>query len=223
MLIIDDFLLEPEKILAWADDQRAMFAVEGGNYFPGPEVTMPDPFTAQLGDFFTLHVRRLLGARRTLEASSRLSMVTKAPAALQPLQRICHSDTMVGPRSVNPAANEGIAASVLYLFADAALGGTSFYAPRKAPAEMAALNRHAMQCTTSQFDQVIGAPAAYLTASNDYFEQVASVPAAFNRIIFYDGAILHSGQIDAPGRLSPDPRKGRLTLNGFFLLRKLAS
>jgi hypothetical protein len=164
----------------------------------------------------------MLGARRALEVASRLSMVTKAPADLLPGQRICHRDATVGQRSVNPAANEGIAASVLYLFSDKGLGGTSFYVPRKPPAEMAALYQEAMRGSVSRFDQMMGAAPGYLTASNDYFEQVASVPAAFNRIIFYDGAILHSGQIDAPERLSSDPRAGRLTLNGFFLFRNLA-
>ena len=39
-------------------------------------------------------------------------------------------------------------------------------------------------------------------------------------MIFYDGSILHSGDILAPEKLSADPRIGRLTLNGFFTSRR---
>jgi hypothetical protein len=78
-----------------------------------PKSTCRPFFPALQGEFFTLHVRRLLGARRTLEVTSRLSMVNKPPALLHPAQRICHRDSMVGARRVDPDAGEGIAASVL--------------------------------------------------------------------------------------------------------------
>lgn len=222
-VVIDNFLLEPDKMVAFAAARRQAFSVEGGNYFPGPEVAMPEAFTALLGEYFMLHVRRLLGARRTLALASRLSMVTKAPATLHPLQRICHSDTVVRGREVDPAAGEGIAASVLYLFHDAGLGGTSFYVPRKGAEETAALNRAALGKPGEAFDALLGAAPSYLTASNAFFEQVGTVPATYNRAIFYDGAMLHSGQIDHPERLAADPETGRLTLNGFFLHRRAAA
>lgn len=221
-LVVDDFLLDPERMVAWADGQRAAFAHEGGNYFPGPEVNMPADVTASLAQFFMLHVRRLLGARRTLEATSRLSMVTKPPAHLVPLQTICHRDTMVGRRKVNPDS-EGIGACVLYLFKDSALGGTSFYRPSKSPQQTAALIGRAMTASSAEFADILGAPPGYMHASNTYFDQVCHIPAAFNRAIFYDGGIFHSAQITAPDRLSQDPQTGRLTLNGFFLFRQAAS
>jgi hypothetical protein len=218
-VVIDDFLLNPEKMLAFAAARRSAFAVDGGNYFPGPEVAMPSDFTALLSEFFTLHIRRLLGGRRTLQAASRLSMVTKPPGDLQPLQRICHRDMMVGARRVDPQSGEGMAALVLYLFRDPDLGGTSFYKPCRPPQEIAALNLKARMLTGKAFGQLLGGPSGYLTSSNDYFEQIGTARAAFNRAIFYDGGILHSGQIDHPERLSKDPEQGRLTLNGFFLHR----
>jgi hypothetical protein len=46
--------------------------------------------------------------------------------------------------------------------------------------------------------------------------------AKWNRLIFYDGAMLHSGDIRRPEKLSADPRAGRLTLNGFFTSRRHA-
>jgi hypothetical protein len=41
-------------------------------------------------------------------------------------------------------------------------------------------------------------------------------------VLFYDGGLFHSGDIDEPGLLSPDPSRGRLTLNSFFTCRRNA-
>jgi hypothetical protein len=38
-----------------------------------------------------------------------------------------------------------------------------------------------------------------------------------------DGALLHTGDILAPERLSNDPATGRLTFNGFFTCRRNAA
>ena len=53
-----------------------------------------------------------------------------------------------------------------------------------------------------------------------YFNQIGKIAPKWNRMIFYDGSILHSGDILAPEKLSADPRIGRLTLNGFFTSRR---
>ena len=59
-----------------------------------------------------------------------------------------------------------------------------------------------------------------MTASNAYFERIATVPAAWNRLIFYDGGLFHSAHIEQPALLASDPTRGRLTLNGFFTCRR---
>lgn len=94
-VLVDNILLEPDKMVAFAEARRAAFANEG--------------------------------------------------------------DTMVGPRRVNPDG-EGIGASVLYLFKDSALGGTSFYAPKKSPGDIAALIEQAMTVSGAAFDAIIKAP-----------------------------------------------------------------
>ena len=59
--------------------------------------------------------------------------------------------------------------------------------------------------------------------ADDWFEKVGTVPPRWNRVIFYDGSLFHCSDIPEPGRLSPDPRQGRLTLNGFFTCRRRAA
>jgi hypothetical protein len=47
------------------------------------------------------------------------------------------------------------------------------------------------------------------------FERIHRVDAAFNRLLIYKGNTLHSGDIGERTVLSEDPRRGRLTINGF--------
>ncbi len=108
-----------------------------------------------------------------------------------------------------------MAACVVYLFDAPGMGGTSFYAPRQSLEDTAQLLRAAR-------DGQLDVAPSYLHTSNAWFEQVCTVPAAFNRAIFYDGSVFHAAQITAPAMLSDDPARGRLTMNGFFRYRKNA-
>jgi hypothetical protein len=71
----------------------------------------------------------------------------------------------------------------------------------------------------AEFSARYGVAAGYLEGSNRYFERVAQVPAAWNRMLFYNGDLFHSGDVGTPARLNSDARAGRLTLNGFFACR----
>lgn len=208
--VIDDALSDPGHWVEHAVAQRQSFADSPRNAFPGPELPLPDPAQAQLEQFFATHARRLLGGRRTLRYHGRLSLVTRPPQALQPWQWICHRDRM----GLEPG--QCIAACVLYLFDDPALGGTAFYAPRKPWDQVDALMQAANTMEPARFAAEHGIDPGYLTGSNAWFHKLLSVPARWNRMIFYSGMILHSGEIARPDLLDDDPRHGRLTINGFF-------
>jgi len=209
--VIDDVLLEPELLRARAVAMRDRFEMAPYNAYPGLELRMPDDFSQRLDDYFRLHVRTRLGARRTLRRYSRLALATLDPQDLQPAQCICHRDRL------GLSAGQRVAASVLYLFDDAALGGTSFYLPTRPAAETAQLLRDSGALDAAAFAAKYGIARGYMTGPNDWFEQALSVPAKWNRLIFYDGGLFHSGDIHHPERLDPDPARGRLTLNGFFV------
>ncbi len=208
--VVDDALLDPERLRLEAIARRDRFAMAPHNAYPGLELRMPDAFSAQLDDFFRRHVRARLGMRRTLRMYSRLALATLRPDELQPRQCICHRDRL------GFAPGQRVAASVLYLFGDPALGGTSFYAPRRLPMEMAALFEDAGRLDAETFCAKHGIARGYMAGSSAWFERLLTVPAKWNRLIFYDGALFHSGDIRQPGRLDTDPARGRLTLNGFF-------
>lgn len=214
--VVDDALADPEALRRRAIDGRAQFAAAPFNAYPGLEWRMGDEVDAPLAEFFMRRLRGALGGRRTLSMYSRLSIATLQPHELRPLQRLCHRDRF------GTAAGELVAACTLYLFHDEALGGTSFYAPRRPLAEIDALIRHWNTLSNEAFTAEIGAEPGYLAEGNAWFERIGVVPARFNRAVFYDGSGFHSSHITQPGRLSADPAQGRLTLNGFFICRRAA-
>ena len=215
--VIDDALLEPTKVVEWASLQREAFRSVDFNAYPGNFLLLPAPVDDALREFFIQHMRGLFDARRLLKMQCRLSMVTLPPAALRPYQWVCHTDRS----GLDPS--QSIQASVLYLFQDSSFGGTSFYEPARSKAETAQFFADSAELSNEAFTQRYGIQPGYIAGSNDYFTQVGSISARWNRLIFYDGSLLHSGDIPAPEKLSDDPRTGRLTFNGFFVCRRNAA
>jgi len=215
--VIDDAVLEPERLVAFAAANAEAFHRVDYNAYPGILLPTPGEISVALNDFFVQHIRRLFDARRIVQMHSRLALVTLTPRSLRPWQTLCHCD------SVGIEPRHSIQASVLYLFGDAGMGGTSFYEPARPAREIALLFHDANTLAPEVFEQKHALGRGYMLTSNRYFRQVASVPAKWNRLIFYDGAVLHSGDIIAPEKLSADPMAGRLTLNGFFTHRRHAT
>lgn len=215
-VVVDGLLAEPEQMVAYAEAQLESFRDDANNFYPGPELQLGEAFSQQLEQFFALHVRRALHGRRTLGATARLSLATRRPDQLKPLQRICHRDVTGLP------PDEGAVAMVAYLFHDARMGGTSFYMPRRSPEEIAAVLNEGRMMDNRSFSRLIRTEPSYMVESNHFFEKVCEVPAAWNRAVFYSATVFHSGQIGAPELLQPDPRRGRLTMNGFFRTRLVA-
>lgn len=213
-LVVDDALADPEAWVDYAAAQRDRFEDRPINGFPGPELRLPEDSLGALDSFFSEHARRELGGRRTVRRYARLSLVSRDPSQLLAWQTFCHTDQF------ERAPGQFVAASVLYLFRDPALGGTAFYRPRRSEQETAALVLASAKLPPAEFSQRSGIAAGYMAGSNAWFERIGAVPARFNRLILYSGSIFHTGDITAPERLSGDPRTGRLTLNGFFVCKR---
>jgi hypothetical protein len=100
------------------------------------------------------------------------------------------------------------------------LGGTSFYAPKHPAPTILPLIQDSGTMDAAAFKARYGIDTGYMTASNAWFEKLLTVPARYNRIIFYEGTLFHSGEIAHPELLVRDPRQGRLSLNGFFTCKR---
>ncbi len=212
--IVDDALAEPEAALQYAVERRGQFQPCEPNGYPGVTLALPEQLGPAILNFFAAQMRRHFDARRLMHGMCRYSMVTLPIGALRPLQMLCHRDDPVG------SPQYSVVGAVLYLFRDEALGGTSFYEPARSHAEIERLFGDARTMSTEEFTATQAIPRGYMAGSNAYFSRVATVAAKWNRLIFYDASILHSGDILAPQRLSADPATGRLTLNFFFSSRR---
>jgi hypothetical protein len=213
-IVVDDALKDPERLVRYATAHRDAFRPSAVSAYPGVCLAAPADLAADLAGYFALQVRRRFDARRLVNLNCLLSMVTLAPAALRPAQWLCHSDVLTLDHKLS------IQASVLYLFKDESLGGTSFYSSTRSPQETARMFDDTEQLSPATFTQRYAITPGYMIGSNPYFRHVGRIAARWNRLIFYDGSVLHSGDITAPDKLSSDPLTGRLTLNGFFTSRR---
>jgi len=215
-VVVDDVLSDPEALISWAAAQT--FEPPRDYPYPGLVLAAPAAVAQLVGEHFAEYARSRLKGRRTLAVTVRLSMVTVPPAELDPVQWQCHRDRVAAePDQVI------FAAMVLYLFRNPALGGTSFYRPRLPSDQTDRMIADSQMMTADEFTARYGLHSGYMSGGNPYFEHITSVPAAWNRMIYYDGGLFHSADIGAASQLSRDPRAGRLTLNGFFTCRRVAS
>ena len=212
--VIDDFVQNPNDLVALAESQSHRFFTPKGHPYPGPQLLMPKDYSANLAEFFQRHFPTRLQWEHPVSMYARFSRVTQDAATLDGRQRICHRDnTDVDPKHV-------ISAMVHYLFHDEQLGGTVFFRPLKSVDETQNLFFDACNLDGDAFGKKYGVPAAYMTSSNAYFEVIGRVNPKFNRAIFYDGEILHSGDIKSPVATPNQSGLGRLTINGFFTSTK---
>lgn len=143
-----------------------------------------------------------------VEAS--FSMVTDPPERLSPAQRAPHFD------STDPAH-----LAVLHYLGGTARTGTAFFRQRATSIEAVDDSNLTRFVRTAQREspQLSG----YVAGSNAFFEQIGAVQAVPDRIVIYQGALLHSGIIPPGYAFENDPRRGRLTANFFLLGRRLSS
>ena len=214
--VVDDFVRDPEALVALAHAWIGQFKTLAGQPYPGPQLGLPDAMAAELDGFFRGQLREPLRCGAPLGMLARFSRVVQEPATLDARQRVCHRDDS----GLDPS--EMMSACVHYLFKDEQLGGTVFFRSLMSEAETARFRGDASALDASAFGDKYGIAPGYMTESNRYFEVIGRVPAKWNRAIFYDGGIFHSGDIRwAAGQAAYQAGLGRLTVNAFFKSRRL--
>jgi hypothetical protein len=210
VVVIDDFSGDADGLVAIA--QALAPYDDAGNYYPGLRRIITEADEAA-----NLYVERSckaaaqfvagafdVGGFDLVEAS--FSMVTADPAELRPAQRAPHFDS----------TDSKYFALLHYLRVPEGTG-TAFYRQRSTRIErVTEVNVSTFVRTADAEAAMLPAGSGYINGSNDFFEQIGAVEAVPDRLIIYQGSLLHSGIIPADMNLSPDPRIGRLTAN-FFL------
>lgn len=210
VVVIDDFSGDLEPILDIAE-ALAPFPFHAANYYPGLRRLI-----AEEDEDANAYIERTLEAAAPfiggafecdgfdlLEAS--FSMVTAGPDTLQPAQRAPHFD------STDP----NYLAVLHYLNVEPGTG-TAFYRQRSTGIERVTEANAAAFIGTAQRESAQLPPGSgYIQGSDAFFEQTHAIEARPDRMIIYQGYLLHSGIIPETMTLSGHPRAGRLTANIF--------
>ena len=210
VVVIDDFSGDADGLVAIA--QALAPYDDAGNYYPGLRRIITEADEAA-----NLYVERTCEAAAQFVAGAfdvdgfdlveaSFSMVTADPAELRPAQRAPHFDS----------TDQKYFALLHYVRVPEG-SGTAFYRQRSTRIErVTEVNVSTFVRTADAEAAMLPAGSGYINGSNDFFEQIDAVEAIPDRLIIYQGSLLHSGIIPAEMNLSPDPRIGRLTAN-FFL------
>jgi hypothetical protein len=206
LLVIDNLVANPAELVELAADK--MFA-DVASYYPGVRAKVPLTyqrfFIEQLGGVVTEHFG--FGARLMRFTACHFSLVTTPAGKLAYLQRIPHIDSFAG--------NE--LAFVHYLF-QTNLGGTAFYRHRKTGFEVIDQTRRPDYCRIRAEEEFgpHSPPSQYINGDTPLYEQVGRQEGVFNRLVLYRRNSLHSGSINPNFPPDPNPRSGRLSINGFL-------
>jgi len=212
VIIIDSFTLDPAPLIVRASE--AVF-IDAGSVYPGVRAPAPKDYVDALLAATSRLIEEAFGAPPAADLDlCAFSMVTTLPAELRPIQRIPHFD---GPDEDRIA--------FLHYLCTPHQGGTSFYRHRPTDLERVTRSRvEGYRATVLADLKTESSARAYVADDSRFFERIHTVEAAFNRLVIYKGNALHSGDISGRTILSEDPRKGRLTINGFgFLASRSAS
>ena len=202
---IDEFSGMAEELLRRG--RSAEYQAAGASY-PGIRSWCEPDYLDRNRELMFAALQQVFGFRKGVSLDvSTFSLVTLAPEDLSPLQRIPHYDH---------ASGEIVA--VMHYLLGPETGGTAFYRHRRTGFETITEDRaDAYNAGLAADEREFGMPPAeYYHGDGDRFELIGEVEAKPDRLILYDGRLLHSGVIPDPAALTEDPKTGRLTINMFL-------
>jgi hypothetical protein len=207
LLVVDHLMQDAEGLLELAASK--MYSTVP-TFYPGVRAKVPLAYQQfvidTLQDVIAGHFGR--DGRALRFTACHFSLVTTPRGQLSYLQRIPHVDSL---SSVELAF-------VHYLFR-ADLGGTAFYRHRATGFEFVDKGRYPEYQRHLQAEQAgpDAPPPDYIHGDTPLYERIGHQEGVFNRLILYRRTTLHSGAI-GPGFVpDPNPRTGRLSVNGFLV------
>lgn len=213
VVVADDFLLNPEEVIAHAQNNRRRFEFPERGY-PGELLDVEQPCLTELHQYWRIHMSRVFSFERTeIQDTCQISLTTLQPHKFSWIQRLPHTDYRRDPGKDNYAL-------LVYLFHRQELGGTGFYRFRDEKFWQTVWPRQqqdpdgGLGMVQTRYPMFREAPR-YVTGSNEAVELLTCIPARFNRMLCYSGDIPHSAYIEDASLLDDDPTRGRLTLNSF--------
>ncbi len=211
VIVVDDFMDEAHLLRAQAA-AMAPFVPEAETYYPGLRriITDQDVATRQhvseALDALKPLMKRAFGLDRLQPDEAAFCLVTKRPEDLDMVQHIPHFDR-TDPKFF----------AFLHFLSPQSQGGTSFYRHRATGLERIDKTRLGYYdlMRSGELTAHGQPPIGFIADSTDLFERTGYFEGIYNRLLIYQGAILHSGFIPPDFAYSDDPSTGRLTFNIF--------
>ena len=209
VVVIDDFSGSLEHVLQIADELAPY--PRHTNYYPGlrriftAEDTAANAYVEETCERAAQLIAEAFGidAFDLVEAS--FSMVTLKPTELTPPQRAPHFDT-----------TDQKDLALLHFLRAPPNSGTAFFRQRATGIErVTEINVSAYVPVAEVQIPQLPSDSGYFHGSDEFFEQIGAVEAIPDRLIIFQGSLLHSGIIPPDMPLTADPRQGRLTANIF--------
>jgi hypothetical protein len=213
VVVIDEFSGELGNILAIAE--RLAPYPPHTNYYPGVRrvITSSDAAADTYVTETCERAAQFIGGAFDIDSfdliEASFSIVSTPPSSLAPPQRAPHFDT-TDPKHL----------ALLHYLRVPQDSGTAFYRQRSTGIERVTEDNLATFVRIAEAEAArLPSDSGYILGSDDFFEQIGSVEAVPDRLVIYQGSLLHSGIIPPNMPLSADPRDGRLTANLFVLGR----
>ncbi|WP_349322576.1 DUF6445 family protein [Asticcacaulis sp. MM231] len=210
VVVIDDFLDDAHKVVE-AAAALAPFPPEGATAYPGQRRQISPGDAASVYVLSALqtaapYILKGFAAKDFAVVEASFSLLTTRPEGLRAVQRVPHVD-----------CDDHSVLAVLHHLHDLPGTGTAFYRHIGTGLERADTgnSQRLRQALSTEAQSLDRASASYVSAYDDLYEKIFSVEARFNRLVIYQGFLLHSGYISPDFAYSDDPRKGRLTGNIF--------
>jgi hypothetical protein len=206
LVVVDNLVADPADLVNAAATKQ--FG-EVASYYPGirakVSLTYQQFILEQLRGVFAEEFAFESGAVRF--TACHYSLVTTPAEKLTYLQRIPHVDSVASKEL----------AFVHYLF-ETDLGGTAFYRHRKSGFEYIDQGRKPeyLRYLEEEKSGPDSPPAQYINGDTPLYELVGAQQGVFNRLVIYRRNSLHSGALDRNFIPDPNPRTGRLSINGFL-------
>ncbi|MBW8733274.1 MAG: hypothetical protein JF571_03015 [Asticcacaulis sp.] len=208
LIVIDDVMLHPEEMVAYAVTRGQFSDPPAGSYYPGRNGILPPEYGPALCTALRPFLERVFGLPQGMALSHEgfFGIACLPPEQLQPLQAIPHFD----------AANPQRIACVHYLcrppyrgtafYRHIATGYESIHGLRVEPYRRSVLAE--LQAAGDTVQSHAGGDVAG-------YERIETVDAVFNRLILYRATSLHAGILNEMA-LGRNPDDGRLTANSFI-------
>ena len=207
VIVIEDAWSDPQSLVE-AAAARTDYSVRS-LYYPGVRSSAPPDYAHAI----TRQVRDIIVSTFALKdpltiTDSTFSLVATPPEKLVAFQRVPHFDSTDANRL-----------ALLHYLCGPEHGGTAFYRHRATGIEsVTEQNREAyIRAVNAEAKSGGMPPARFIDEDTEMFERIGRYDCGFNRMLIYQGRILHS--VNTPRAFVPtaDPRSGRLTVNTFLL------